>query len=151
MGRDENKRQSTLSKGMRVVDEDTRKAVQQRRLAALESDNYQEETFNEEEEDEEDGVSNKRKKAKVSTARSKSDLLRRKPKSLERILDEERYSKGSLEYDMIAAAPSTNPKRNFCSVCGLIGQYSCTRCGSRYCSIRCNSNHKETRCLKFSI
>jgi zinc finger HIT domain-containing protein 1 len=145
------RRTSTLSKAMRVVDEDTRKHVQQKRLAALEADNYQEETFDEEEDDEGDG-SSKRKKARTNyQSKSGSAVLKRKPKSLERILDEERYSKGVIDYDRVAAGPSTNPRRHFCSVCGYIGDYTCTRCGSRFCSIRCNNNHKETRCLKFSI
>ena len=52
-------------------------------------------------------------------------------------------------YLSVAAAPSTRPPRHFCSVCGFIGQYSCTRCGMRYCSLKCNANHKETRCLKY--
>jgi hypothetical protein len=54
-------------------------------------------------------------------------------------------------YLSINAAPSGKPNRKFCSVCGLLGQYACTRCGMRYCSIKCNSHHKETRCMKFSL
>lgn len=154
MGRDETtKRQTTLSKGMRVVDEDTRKQVQLKRLNALEADNYQEETFNEEEEDEEEDGAPKKKKAKSGySGGGRSTVLRRKPKNLERLLDEERYAKGgSCDYDRVACGPSTVPRRHFCSVCGQIGQYSCTRCGSRFCSVRCNTNHKDTRCLKFSL
>lgn len=55
------------------------------------------------------------------------------------------------DYWSAAATSSALPARqNFCSVCGYIGNYSCVRCGSRFCSIKCNTNHKETRCLKFS-
>lgn len=55
------------------------------------------------------------------------------------------------DYWSAAATSSVTPtRRNFCSVCGYIGNYSCVRCGSRFCSIKCNTNHKETRCLKFS-
>jgi zinc finger HIT domain-containing protein 1 len=151
MGREDGtKRQSTLSKGMRVVDDDTRRQVLLKRLNALEADNYQEETFNEEEEESDEGAQQKRKKTKT-TGRSSSSVLRRKPKSLERILDEERYAKESIDYDKVDSGPSSTPRRHFCSVCGYLGQYSCTRCGSRYCSIKCDANHKETRCLKFSI
>jgi zinc finger HIT domain-containing protein 1 len=140
-----------VSKSMRVVDEETRLHVQQKRLAALEADNYQEETFNEEEEDAADGGS-KRKKAKGSyISRGGSAVLKRKPKSLEKILDEARYCRGVIPYDAVNAPPSTTPTRKFCSVCGHVGSYTCTRCGSRYCSIKCCENHKETRCLKFSI
>lgn len=57
-----------------------------------------------------------------------------------------------VNYRTVAAKPSIYPARhNFCSVCGYIASYTCTRCGSRYCSIKCNENHKETRCLKFSM
>ena len=32
--------------------------------------------------------------------------------------------------------------------CIYFSNYTCTQCGSRFCSIKCNSTHKETRCLK---
>lgn len=55
-------------------------------------------------------------------------------------------------YHTIAAKPSVFPARQcFCSVCGYRGSYSCTRCGSKFCSIKCNESHKETRCFKFSM
>ena len=59
----------------------------------------------------------------------------------------------AAHYYNIAARPSAYParSRNFCSVCGYLANYSCVRCGSRYCSIKCNTNHAETRCMKFSI
>jgi hypothetical protein len=61
------------------------------------------------------------------------------------------YTK-AVNYHTIAANPSMFPIRQcFCSVCGFIGNYSCTRCGSKFCSIKCNENHKETRCFKFSM
>lgn len=57
-----------------------------------------------------------------------------------------------VNYHTIAAKPSAFPARQcFCSVCGYIGHYSCTRCGSKFCSIKCNESHKETRCFKFSM
>ena len=56
----------------------------------------------------------------------------------------------SLNYMNIAALPSNQPPRKFCSVCGYIGTYACTRCGCRYCCSKCLASHKETRCLKFS-
>lgn len=57
-----------------------------------------------------------------------------------------------VNYYTIAARPSAFPARQcFCSVCGFIGHYSCTRCGSKFCSIKCNESHKETRCFKFSM
>lgn len=53
-------------------------------------------------------------------------------------------------YISVAALPSTRPTRAFCSVCGYTGQYTCTRCGCRFCSSKCLASHRETRCLKFS-
>ena len=94
--------------------------------------------------------------------------LGRRVKSLERIIVEQGYE-GSIDktkyigsspdqsnllypnYLSIAAEPSKLPTRHFCSVCGSFGRYTCVRCGSRFCSIRCNGNHKETSCMKFSL
>ena len=83
-------------------------------------------------------------------------------KSLERILldngiytsagkSTENLEEPSINYLTVAVQPSKLPARQFCSVCGYEGIYKCTRCGSRYCSVKCNNNHKETRCLKFSM
>jgi zinc finger HIT domain-containing protein 1 len=57
----------------------------------------------------------------------------------------------TINYLSVAAPPSVRPPRQFCSVCGYFGSYSCVRCGMRFCSIRCNKSHKETRCLQLSI
>lgn len=81
--------------------------------------------------------------------------LNRPPKSLERILLDNGISpenKDDVNYfTVVADPPSNRAKRPFCSVCGYYGVYTCTRCGSRFCSIRCNESHKETRCMKFSM
>ena len=61
-----------------------------------------------------------------------------------------RQNFNSINYMSIAALPSNQPPRKFCSVCGYVGTYACTRCGCRYCSSKCLASHKETRCLKFS-
>lgn len=50
-----------------------------------------------------------------------------------------------------AGPPRVAAQRHYCSVCGDAGRYSCTRCGSRFCSRRCNTTHTETRCLKFTL
>lgn len=54
---------------------------------------------------------------------------------------------GAQAYLLTAAGPSLCPGRPHCSVCGMKGPYSCTRCGARFCSSRCGAQHKETRCL----
>ncbi|TNV73177.1 hypothetical protein FGO68_gene16838 [Halteria grandinella] len=53
-------------------------------------------------------------------------------------------------YLSVAARPSKFPVRFFCSVCGYNSKYQCTRCGLRYCTMRCGETHRETRCIKFA-
>ncbi|XP_008799814.1 SWR1 complex subunit 6 [Phoenix dactylifera] len=45
--------------------------------------------------------------------------------------------------------PSTTSRRHFCTVCGYAANYTCVRCGMRFCSCRCQVIHNDTRCLKF--
>ncbi len=49
-----------------------------------------------------------------------------------------------------ASAP-TKPQRNFCAVCGFKSSYTCITCGAKYCSLRCQETHMETRCLKWTV
>lgn len=71
--------------------------------------------------------------------------------SLARMLQEEEgvsRPPGMVAYDDMTAAPSKKPPRPFCAVCGYSAAYTCTRCRSRFCSIRCNNVHEQTQCLK---
>lgn len=45
--------------------------------------------------------------------------------------------------------PSSVARRHFCTVCGFSSNYTCVRCGTRFCSTRCQNIHNDTRCLKF--
>ncbi|XP_052176763.1 SWR1 complex subunit 6 isoform X2 [Diospyros lotus] len=45
--------------------------------------------------------------------------------------------------------PSSTSRRHFCTVCGFTANYTCVRCGMRFCAIRCQNIHSDTRCLKF--
>ncbi|GMP48992.1 hypothetical protein ACSBR2_002200 [Camellia fascicularis] len=45
--------------------------------------------------------------------------------------------------------PSSTSRRHFCTVCGFTANYTCVRCGMRFCAIRCQTIHNDTRCLKF--
>ncbi|KAK7305476.1 hypothetical protein VNO77_43382 [Canavalia gladiata] len=45
--------------------------------------------------------------------------------------------------------PSSTSRRHFCTVCGFSANYTCVRCGMRFCSYRCQNVHNDTRCLKF--
>ena len=42
------------------------------------------------------------------------------------------------------------PPRHLCSVCGFPSQYTCVTCGTRYCCLRCQETHQDTRCLKWT-
>jgi hypothetical protein len=44
-------------------------------------------------------------------------------------------------YVAAAAGRPAAPARPFCAVCGFDGPYTCTRCGSRYCSRSCSDTH----------
>lgn len=45
--------------------------------------------------------------------------------------------------------PTIISRRHFCTVCGDAANYTCVRCGVRFCSCRCQVIHNDTRCLKF--
>ncbi|KAI3751962.1 hypothetical protein L2E82_23056 [Cichorium intybus] len=45
--------------------------------------------------------------------------------------------------------PSSTSSRHFCTVCGFSAKYTCVRCGMRFCAVRCQNIHNDTRCLKF--
>jgi hypothetical protein len=47
--------------------------------------------------------------------------------------------------------PRTASRRHFCQVCGFLAPYTCTRCGARFCSAKCQTVHNDTRCLKFVV
>ncbi|CAG9321649.1 ZNHIT1 [Blepharisma stoltei] len=85
----------------------------------------------------------------------KSPLIKKRVhqrKSLERIILEEGLSINDAvpNYLTMSVKASDYPRRFFCTVCGFQHKYTCIRCGERYCSKKCESVHKETRCLKFS-
>mmetsp|Transcript_4499 Transcript_4499/g.6756 ORF Transcript_4499/g.6756 Transcript_4499/m.6756 type:complete len:135 (-) Transcript_4499:31-435(-) len=65
--------------------------------------------------------------------------------------DEQLLGKHVPTYLRCTAQPSKRPPRLFCSVCGQHSKYTCTRCGSRSCSIACQQTHKDTRCLKWIV
>lgn len=67
------------------------------------------------------------------------------------IMGEDRDVVDGINYVTTTAEPSRYPSRNFCIMCGHLAKYACTRCGSKYCAIRCLEDHKETGCLKFAF
>lgn len=54
--------------------------------------------------------------------------------------------KSNHSYITAVAPPSQFPPLILCSVCGYNGNYSCRRCGLKYCDMGCQQVHDETRC-----
>lgn len=67
-------------------------------------------------------------------------------KTLTNYLDDD-PSSASI-YMGAVAPPSVYPSRSLCSICGYWGSIKCIRCGEKYCSLSCETTHRETRCLK---
>ncbi|EQC28793.1 hypothetical protein SDRG_13475 [Saprolegnia diclina VS20] len=155
-----------ISKAMKLVDEETRKQVRNARLDALEADNYVEPTEDGEDEDlyiEEDAMGPKKPSKSRAKGKAKAPIVPvsssgrrrvvRKVKSLAQLVFEECGTGEGLGPNYVTAAvkPATTPPRKFCVVCGLFSNYACGRCGSRFCSVKCGDQHRETGCLKFSM
>ena len=204
-------RAKKLSAAMRVVDEETRRVIQQNRIDALEGDNLFDNLKNMDGEDgdggngededmwddyamsgsdnddkffktsgaggkkgrKETGGASQRKtrsqgqdlsKILLQTSRMSSTNIskenigkkgQRGKLDLAKVFYQEFYESGSemmnfQNYLSVAAKPSKNPRRFFCSVCGYNSKYQCARCGLRYCTMRCGETHRETRCIKFA-
>lgn len=99
------------------------------------------------------------KKVELHQAISLGKRKRRGKLDLQRVFDPEYYhvpdefADSKLQFSTylsVTAQPSKQAGRFFCSVCGYWSKYSCTRCGLRYCSLKCQDVHKETRCIKFA-
>eukprot|EP00735_Rhodelphis_limneticus_P000392 TRINITY_DN10633_c0_g1::TRINITY_DN10633_c0_g1_i1::g.10972::m.10972 TRINITY_DN10633_c0_g1::TRINITY_DN10633_c0_g1_i1::g.10972 ORF type:complete len:207 (+),score=9.99,sp/Q9FHW2/SWC6_ARATH/43.45/1e-29,zf-HIT/PF04438.11/2.1e-08,NTR2/PF15458.1/0.0038 TRINITY_DN10633_c0_g1_i1:54-623(+) len=166
-GRTTRKRQ--VSEKLRVIDAATRARIVSERLDALENDAHEEAVDNQDDDeyvpllDEDDNEEieatgtggRKRKRGRKGTRGAAGDSAKnRLRKPFSQLLAEmhyESYPSSVANYMMAAALPSHFPARNFCSVCGLISGYSCVRCGMRFCSVRCNTIHQDTRCLKFTV
>ena len=89
----------------------------------------------------------------VATSAAKAKRFKAPPvKSFAIALEAEQYDRYPAyipTYLSIEAAPSIYPTRHFCYICGNASKYQCPNCGLRFCKIRCDEEHKETRCLKF--
>ncbi|KAI9234401.1 MAG: hypothetical protein BYD32DRAFT_423632 [Podila humilis] len=93
-----------------------------------------------------------------NTPSSYAALGHRKPvlprKPLNQLLEESGLARQDpvvVSYLTASVGPSQYPHRQFCSVCGWKGTYRCSRCGMRYCDLRCLKTHEDTRCMKFTI
>lgn len=135
----------------RVMDELARKRRLKHELEQLERDNYHEDphanlTLSKKVPKFEDGP-----KGSEKLSERRRSNLRLRALNFGQLVDED--SKRPPPNYTTAVAPSPEkfnlPQRHFCGVCGYHGKYTCITCGSRFCSINCQSAHKETRCMKW--
>lgn len=146
-------RLKTSSGKIAPIDEDSRNAAKQQRLGnrieRLENDNWEEAPILEEdledvdfqlEDDEGHFPKDARKKApKRRTWKEKAGL-----KTLSTLIEESHFDaipRALPTYQTALALPA-RPLRSFCTGCGQPAPYTCTLCGVRFCSIRCNRNHR---------
>ncbi|ESR38410.1 hypothetical protein CICLE_v10029319mg [Citrus x clementina] len=134
------------------------------RLEALENDNAGIETveINDDDgeasldDDDDEGYMQKRhsKGTKRKTRQAKAlEDARKAPRSFLELLHEanlESLPPHVPSYLRAAVGPpSKTSRRHFCTVCGFSANYTCVKCGMRFCCIRCQNIHDDTRCLKF--
>uniref|UniRef100_A0ACD5Y3V2 Uncharacterized protein n=1 Tax=Avena sativa TaxID=4498 RepID=A0ACD5Y3V2_AVESA len=130
------------------------------RLDALESDNAGAEVvdLNDDEygsTDEEDHVLMQKKQSKNMKRKTRQGkaLEKRAVRSFMDVLQEANLESLPPHVPTYLKAavgpPSTSSRRHYCSVCGSSSNYTCARCGTRFCSCRCQVIHNDTRCLKF--
>ena len=114
-----------------------------KRLNELESDNANKESFTI------DYKKRKRKEEKFQVRRALDSVMLEEVE--EELIQMNNPNTEPIEplYYRCNSKPSIYPPRKFCSVCGKTSKYSCPNCGLKYCSIKCNNDHKETRCQKF--
>ncbi|XP_055386532.1 zinc finger HIT domain-containing protein 1 [Condylostylus longicornis] len=138
----------------RVLDEFARQRRARKALEALEQDNFHEDPHADLVMSKKlpkfyDNLENNRSK---KTKRKGADYYKAKyRKNFIQLLEEEKiYRPEAPNYFSAQASPSNLPPRHFCAVCGDFSNYTCTACGTRYCSIRCLGTHQDTRCLKWT-
>jgi len=105
--------------------------------------------------DEEDPVLMQKKQSKIMKRKTRQGkaLEKRAARSFMDVLQEANLESLPLNVPTYLRAavgpPSTSSRRHYCSVCGSSANYTCVRCGTRFCSCRCQVIHNDTRCLKF--
>ena len=161
-------RQKKISKNMRHVDEETRNYVQQYKIDALESDFYDSpnrlaEDNTSDDFDEDFGTANSGKKnASSKNKKPKKKIPKKKKKeayvkrnfNLKKLIKEDNLEANTSVFPnflTVRSHPSNYPGRKFCSICGLIAPYGCSRCRERYCSLKCQEIHRDIKCLNFDV
>jgi len=96
----------------------------------------------------EDDATHRRTKRKARTMEYYKLRFR---KNLAQLLEEEAGEQGGEVPYLAAQLPDSKlPPRKLCAVCGFPSGYSCSTCGTRYCSLKCLETHQDTRCLKWT-
>ncbi|KAL6784298.1 hypothetical protein ACKKBG_A05605 [Auxenochlorella protothecoides x Auxenochlorella symbiontica] len=163
-------RERKVSERFAVLDKADQRQAVNARLEALEEDDAQENALAPGSDDEdftvrEDsdgesipaaGGSSKKRKLKTGSMRKTRGMVAeraRGPKLFRDWLEEAdlAHHPGPNYLTAAMGPPRSRSTRHSCTVCGDASKYSCTRCGSRFCSRRCNATHVETRCLKFTL
>lgn len=132
------------------------------RLEALENDNTGMDAVEAVDDDEaslddEDDVYVQKKQSKGTKRKTRQakalENARRAPRNFLELLHEanlEALPSNVPSYLKAAVGPpGSTCRRHFCTVCGFSANYTCVRCGMRFCSIRCQNIHDDTRCQKF--
>ncbi|RDY04399.1 SWR1 complex subunit 6, partial [Mucuna pruriens] len=144
------------SNSIRRMSSRTRKAALAR-LDALENDNagFEIADANNDDDDasldDEDQVYIQKRHSKGTkrkTRQAKALEARRAPRTFLELLHEanlETLSPHVPSYWKAAVGPpSSTSRRHFCTVCGFSANYTCVRCGMRFCSYRCQNVHNDT-------
>ena len=160
---------------MKQVDDETRRLIAAERLKQLQRDQaasavdavgVDNDLWEPSEESDAEGKVSKRKSS-VGTAKTKHAAMlkgevlktsgqRRGRRTIEMVLMDEpailpdRDTFLSVEVPAASKAPGSRPALKLCSVCSYPSGYKCIRCGTNFCSIPCNTVHRETKCLKFA-
>jgi zinc finger HIT domain-containing protein 1 len=169
------KRIRKFGESMRQVDPETLRLIAADRLAQLERDQAasaidapggEDDLWEMSDESDKEGKAPQKRRSiitggKRAIAQGKMDSIvtrgqRRNRRTIEMVLmDEPAFSKDRDTFVSIEAPPASStvgvrPPLKLCSVCSYISTYKCLRCGSNFCSLECNSIHKDTKCLKFA-
>jgi zinc finger HIT domain-containing protein 1 len=170
------KRVRKLGDSTRQVDEETRRLVAADRLAqlmrdqaatAIETVGIDEDLWELSENSDAEGKPKQKRKSTSSGSKArlsnlpKGDTLftqgtRRARRTIEMVLMDEPLTSSdkdtflTIEAPPASKLPGLRPAYKLCSVCAYPSPYKCLRCGSNFCSLQCNSIHRDTKCLKFA-
>ncbi|CAD7079911.1 unnamed protein product [Hermetia illucens] len=138
----------------RVLDEAARQRRARKALEALEQDNFHDDphadlVMSKKVPKFHDNLESGRTR---KTKRKGAEYYRAKyRKNFIQLLEEDKaHRPDPPNYCSAQAPPSRLPQRHFCAVCGSCSNYTCTACGTRYCSVKCLGTHQDTRCLKWT-